>query len=164
RKAMAGDAQAQYHVGQANIQAKRPVFRQAAMWYQKAADQGLANAQYELGVLFQSGKGVEQDFAKASAWYRKAADQGLAGAQLNWDCSSITATGFRRTMPRRPAGTVRRRCKVCPRPSTTLAPSMSVASACRRITRRQRISTARQPTKEMHRRSSTWPCSMTTAT
>ncbi|MCZ8135513.1 MAG: tetratricopeptide repeat protein [Porphyrobacter sp.] len=55
----------------------------AASWYQKAADQGLANAQYNLGVMYEGGQGVPQDYATAVSWYRKAAGQGLANAQYN---------------------------------------------------------------------------------
>jgi TPR repeat protein len=47
-------------------------------WYQKAAKQGHAEAQYRLGVAYVYGKGVPQDYAEAVRWYRKAADQGLA--------------------------------------------------------------------------------------
>ena len=54
---------------------------QAAFWYRKAADQGLANAQYNLGVLYEKGQGMPQDYAQAAAWYRKAADQGNPDAQ-----------------------------------------------------------------------------------
>jgi TPR repeat protein len=53
----------------------------AAAWYRKAADQGNAKAQHNLGVLYNFGRGVAQDDAQAVAWFRKAADQGLADAQ-----------------------------------------------------------------------------------
>ena len=52
-------------------------------WYRKAADQGDANAQTNLGYLYANGQGVAQDFAQAMTWYRKAADQGNAIAQNN---------------------------------------------------------------------------------
>ena len=47
------------------------------------AEQGDANAQYNLGVMYDFAKGVSQDFAKARQWYEKAAAQGHAGAQNN---------------------------------------------------------------------------------
>ena len=56
---------------------------QAAAWYRKAADQGHAVAQYNLGVLYRDGEGVPKDLAQAVAWFRKAADQGNAAAQNN---------------------------------------------------------------------------------
>jgi TPR repeat protein len=40
---------------------------------QKQAAQGNASAQYNLGVLYDSGRGVPQDYAKARLWYEKAA-------------------------------------------------------------------------------------------
>ena len=52
-------------------------------WYRKAADQGNADAQDNVGWLYQHGWGVAQDYAEAMRWYRKAADQGDARAQAN---------------------------------------------------------------------------------
>ena len=40
------------------------------------ADQGDADAQYDLGLMYDSGRFVPQDDAQAVAWYRQAADQG----------------------------------------------------------------------------------------
>jgi TPR repeat protein len=51
--------------------------------YREAAEQGLAPAQYNLGVCYENGQGVEQDYTQAAQWYRKAAEQGLAEAQYN---------------------------------------------------------------------------------
>ncbi|MEP6880280.1 MAG: caspase family protein, partial [Nitrosospira sp.] len=42
----------------------------------RKAEQGNADAQYNLGVIYRNGKGVPQDDAKAVEWYRKAAAQG----------------------------------------------------------------------------------------
>jgi hypothetical protein len=47
------------------------------------AKQGTAEAQYNLGVMYDKGRGVPQDHAEAVQWYRKAAEQGDAGAQYN---------------------------------------------------------------------------------
>ncbi len=47
------------------------------------ANQGLASAQYNLGVMYDNGRGVPQDDVEAVKWYRLAADQGLASAQYN---------------------------------------------------------------------------------
>ena len=49
----------------------------------KAADQGSANAQYNLGEMYQHGQGVTQDYQKATEYYQKAADQGHDAAQAN---------------------------------------------------------------------------------
>jgi TPR repeat protein len=50
-------------------------------WYLKAAQQGLASAQFNLGNMYNNGHGVTQDYAEAVKWYRKAAEQGDAAAQ-----------------------------------------------------------------------------------
>lgn len=47
----------------------------------KNAEQGLADAQYALGLCYAKGEGVVIDMAEAVKWYRKAAEQGLAVAQ-----------------------------------------------------------------------------------
>jgi len=51
----------------------------------RAANQGDADAQYNLGVLYFMGRGVLQDHVEAEKWYRKAAEQGQAKAQHNLD-------------------------------------------------------------------------------
>ena len=48
-----------------------------------AAEQGHAEAQFNLGVMYDNGQGVKQDYFKAFEWYQKAAEQGLAYAQYN---------------------------------------------------------------------------------
>jgi hypothetical protein len=48
-----------------------------------AAEQGLAKAQYNLGVCYEQGLGVEQSYNKAVKWYKLSAEQGLAEAQNN---------------------------------------------------------------------------------
>ena len=47
------------------------------------AEQGHATSQYNLGVIYDKGKGVSQNHSEAYKWYRKAAEQGDANAQLN---------------------------------------------------------------------------------
>lgn len=49
----------------------------------KAAEQGNAIAQFNLGNMFKSGEGVAQDDKQAVAWYTKAAEQGQSRAQFN---------------------------------------------------------------------------------
>ena len=50
---------------------------------QRLANQGFAEAQYDLGEMYYFSEGVRQDYAKAKNWYQKAADQGVAEAQHN---------------------------------------------------------------------------------
>ena len=47
------------------------------------AKQGNADAQFNLGVMYDKGQGVPQDYKTAVKWYSLAAEQGLAAAQYN---------------------------------------------------------------------------------
>jgi TPR repeat protein len=47
------------------------------------AELGDVEAQYNLGVMYDEGAGMEQDLAAAADWYRKAAEQGFMDAQTN---------------------------------------------------------------------------------
>ena len=49
--------------------------------FRMAADQGDAAVEHNIGLLYENGWGVTQDYAEAMSWYRKAADQGDAFAQ-----------------------------------------------------------------------------------
>lgn len=55
---------------------------QAAYWYRKAAEQGIAEAQFSLGSIYRNGRGVPKDEAEAVRWLRMAAEQGLPEAQV----------------------------------------------------------------------------------
>ena len=54
-----------------------------ASLYRKLADQGNAEAQDRLAVMYASGSGMAKDPVEAVKWYRKAAEHGVSGAQLN---------------------------------------------------------------------------------
>jgi TPR repeat protein len=56
---------------------------EAARWTRKAADQGLAEAQSNLGDMYFKSKGVAQDHMEAARWTRKAANQGLVEARFS---------------------------------------------------------------------------------
>ena len=57
-------------------------------WYRKAAEQGYAFAQSQLGEMYAKGEGVERDYVKAYAWSSLAA--ALVGEE------AITARGLGR--------------------------------------------------------------------
>jgi uncharacterized protein len=100
-----GDAEAQhtlgflYHFGVNYKGARVPQdYKEAIRWYRKAADQGCADSQDQLGELYISGKGDPQDYQEAARgfragmkvpqnsqeaarWYRLAAEQGYSFAQ-----------------------------------------------------------------------------------
>jgi TPR repeat protein len=47
------------------------------------AEGGLPEAQFNLGLMYEKGQGVHQDYAEALKWYRKAAEQGKPKAQTS---------------------------------------------------------------------------------
>jgi TPR repeat protein len=52
-------------------------------WFRRAADQGYAVAQNELGVMYAKGRGVSKDMEEAAHWCRLAAVQGSKVARKN---------------------------------------------------------------------------------
>jgi TPR repeat protein len=52
-------------------------------WFRKAAEQGEALAQTNLGLMYGEGTGVPEDTVKAYMWFNLAAAQGDADAQTN---------------------------------------------------------------------------------
>src|SRR5205085_10779194 len=51
-------------------------YQSAAVWFRKAADHGIADSQYNLGILYARGIGVEQNLAESFKWFSLAAAQG----------------------------------------------------------------------------------------
>src|SRR5260370_8329873 len=69
--------------------------------YRSMADQGLAIAQFNVGLMYDNGQGVSKDEVQAMKWYRLAADQGRPDAQYqlrhlnyNQDNYAETANSF----------------------------------------------------------------------
>ncbi len=60
------------------------------------AEQGYAEAQYNLGVMYDSGRGVRQDYTEAVKWYREAAEQGDIEAQYNLGAMYYNGQGVRK--------------------------------------------------------------------
>ena len=73
---------------------------EAIKWYRKAAEQGDAVAQFNLGTMYAKGEGVSQNDAEAAQWYRLAADHGLAGAQFNLGMMYAEGQGVSQAPPR----------------------------------------------------------------
>ena len=59
----------------------------------KSAEQGFAEGQHDLGVMYEEGRGVKQDYAEAAKWYRRAADQGYGYSQNNLGWMYATGRG-----------------------------------------------------------------------
>ena len=99
QQAASGDAHAQYDLGVLynNGQGVPRDYAQAAFWYRKAADQGNAEAQFALALVYETGEeGVAKDSAEAARWLRKAADQGLADAQFGLAAHYMLGNGVPR--------------------------------------------------------------------
>ena len=47
-------------------------------WYRLAANQGVVQAPYKLGVAYYTGEGVERNFIYAHMWFSVAVSQGAA--------------------------------------------------------------------------------------
>jgi TPR repeat protein len=78
------DAETQFSLGKSYL--KGTNYAAAAEAFRKAAEQGHAFAQNNLGVLYSKGLGVTQSYVEAAKWYRKDAEKGDALAQnsLGW--------------------------------------------------------------------------------
>jgi TPR repeat protein len=79
--AFAAPARADFAAGVAAYD--RGDYRAAYEEWLPLARKGDLAAQRNVGHLYRSGQGVEQDFAEAAEWYRRAAESGLAAAQVN---------------------------------------------------------------------------------
>ena len=60
---------------------KKGDYATALREWQPLAEQGDANAQFNLGALYYAERGVPQDYKTAAQWFRRAAEQGRADAQ-----------------------------------------------------------------------------------
>lgn len=74
-------------------------FEKAALWFREAADNKIANADYNLGVLYHQGLGVERDLDRALYWYREAAKLGHPEAQYNLGIAHIEGIGTQYDAP-----------------------------------------------------------------
>jgi len=63
---------------------------------QPMAEQGNADAQLRLGLMYREGKGVAQDDKQATDWFGKAAEQGQVEAQENLGFSYAKGLGVER--------------------------------------------------------------------
>jgi TPR repeat protein len=68
-------------------------YAEAVAWFRKAADQGDAEAQRNLGIMYDGGQGVAQSYSQADMWYRKSAERGNADAQLDLGLRYIVGQG-----------------------------------------------------------------------
>ena len=55
----------------------------AFAWYRRAADAGMSEAEFNVAVMLDSGRGVRPDLAEAAVWYARAATHGNHRAAYN---------------------------------------------------------------------------------
>jgi Caspase domain/Sel1 repeat len=80
-----GDAETQFSLGHSYLYGGDGVpmnKAEALKWFRKAADQGHAGAQHNLGFMFFNGLGTPKNKSEAMNWYRKAAYQGQVKSQF----------------------------------------------------------------------------------
>ena len=81
KRAEQGSASSQYQLGKMYNRFKS--YKIAVSWYLKAAIQGHAYAQNDLGNAYYRGHGVKQDFATAFAWFKLSSEKGNFEAITN---------------------------------------------------------------------------------
>ncbi len=96
RKAFEGVPEAQHDMGAIYVSGHGNIERdldRAITWFQEAANNGVANAKYNLGVLYHQGMGVTASLDKAMELYIEAADMGHPEAQYNLGIANIEGIG-----------------------------------------------------------------------
>lgn len=96
QKAFAGVAEAQHDLAAIYIAGHGGIpvnHERGAQWFREAAIQGIANARYNLGVLYHQGLGVPQDTKLALNWYKAAAAKDHPEAQYNLGIAHIEGIG-----------------------------------------------------------------------
>jgi TPR repeat protein len=74
--------------------AKSGDYATALRLWRSAADQGIAAAQFNLGLMYRLGQGVPQNDAEAVKWFQKAAEQGYANAQYDLAVMHVNGRGL----------------------------------------------------------------------
>jgi len=69
------------------------VYENAFQYFQNAAEQGHAEAQYELAKMYQEGIGISESKKHAAKWYTMAAEQGHEKAQYKIALMDMSETG-----------------------------------------------------------------------
>ncbi|CUW45233.1 peptidoglycan-binding domain 1 protein [Brucella vulpis] len=80
-----GDMRALFEIGNRYMEGRGVAanVKEAAKWYQLAADQGNASAMHNLAVLFATGTNGTPDNAAAVRWFTEAAELGVKDSQYN---------------------------------------------------------------------------------
>ncbi|MEQ1775279.1 MAG: tetratricopeptide repeat protein [Burkholderiales bacterium] len=78
---------------------KKAQFTEAFAPLKEKAEQGLPEAQYAVGWMYQLGKGVAMDKQAAIGWYQKAADKGHLSSQNNLCAAYLDRMNFTDALP-----------------------------------------------------------------
>jgi len=70
-------------------------YNNAATSFRNSAESGDANAQFNLALMYEEGRGVMRDYKQAATWYLNAAEQGQALAQLRLAKMLIDGKGIK---------------------------------------------------------------------
>jgi TPR repeat protein len=87
-------------IEEAEFAYERGEYTQAARLFSPLAEQGVASAQFYLGLMYEKGRGVRQDHSTALTWFRKAAAQGYPGPQNNLGLMYERGRGVRKDVVR----------------------------------------------------------------
>lgn len=74
--AVLGHGNAQFRLGYIYFDGIMRDLTQAAYWWQRAAESGNVNGQFNLALLYERGLGIARDQAKARLWFERAARNG----------------------------------------------------------------------------------------
>jgi TPR repeat protein len=78
---------------------KKKDFKNAFIWYQKAAEQNYATGQYILGVMYKYGESCEKSPEKSFFWFKKAADQGYSKGMMEVGNCYFNEIGTKKNLP-----------------------------------------------------------------
>ncbi|HMS85557.1 MAG TPA: tetratricopeptide repeat protein [Nitrospira sp.] len=87
-------------IEEAEFAYERGDYTQAARLFSPLAEQGVASAQFYLGLMHEKGRGVRQDHSVALMWFRKTAGQGYPGPQNNLGLIYERGRGVRKDVVR----------------------------------------------------------------
>lgn len=77
---------------------RNPYHTEAERMYRRDAENGNMVAQYNLGLCYEEGNGVDQNYAEAAQWFAKAAQQGSADAQVRLGILYAVGEGVKKNL------------------------------------------------------------------
>ena len=87
-KAEKGDSDSMLELGSAYLNGypgygldDKPYYQEAMKWFHAALDKGNTTAFWYIGVMYEIGEGVPQDYDEANKWYKAGADKGDRGCE-----------------------------------------------------------------------------------